>query len=528
MATRGLGGDLEECKAKTRRIAEAKACAAVIEEARAEDGPADRRMPMHGVPVSVKECFAMKGMPTPLGLPTLAHEPKAGEDAAVVRLLRAAGAVPFARTAVPQLLYATETSNPITGRCANPWHDDLTPGGSSGGEACLVAAGGSVFGVGTDLGGSVRVPAHFCGVSAIKVDTEKRFAPFRAGLCGPRGVLPMMDAAEPYTSLGFFAASAEDLRAGVAGLLSERTLDAFFEGDGGTSSDKKDAGACAWREQSDDAPLRVGFYESDGHADPCPPCRAAVAEAAARLRALGHDVVPYKLPRPTADYVAATIEITAGFARMLPETLAAAGVAPGDPRLEPEIARLLKQQSTPRWVQRAFAWLLGDVLGVTPKGANIVRALSRSEAAACRAGGFAAHDRVQELRRELYDDWASRGLDAVVCPAYALPAPPHGHHADTFTALSNTAIWNMLNGVCGVARTGVFVDDAPWEGAPSDVVDKKLRSAYAATQAVVSRGAVRLPVGVQVVSLPLGVGGAEEAVLRVLCLLEGGREPIPS
>ena len=104
MATRGLGGDLEECKAKTRRIAEAKACAAVIEEARAEDGPADRRMPMHGVPVSVKECFAMKGMPTPLGLPTLAHEPKAGEDAAVVRLLRAAGAVPFARTAVPQLL----------------------------------------------------------------------------------------------------------------------------------------------------------------------------------------------------------------------------------------------------------------------------------------------------------------------------------------------------------------------------------------------------------------------------------------
>ena len=90
------------------------------------------------------------------------------KDDPYVAALRAAGAIPIAKTNVPQLMIFTETDNPLYGRTNNPWDLERSCGGSSGGEAALIAAGASPLGLGNDIGGSLRIPAAFCGITSIR------------------------------------------------------------------------------------------------------------------------------------------------------------------------------------------------------------------------------------------------------------------------------------------------------------------------------------------------------------------------
>ena len=125
------------------------------------------RGPLHGVPVTVKDCFDMAGMATRVGSLERPRTP-ASRDATVVARLRAAGAIVIGRTNTPEMLKRYDTDNAITGRTNNPWDVERTPGGSSGGEAAAIAAMCSAGGVASDGGGSIRVPAHFCGVAGMK------------------------------------------------------------------------------------------------------------------------------------------------------------------------------------------------------------------------------------------------------------------------------------------------------------------------------------------------------------------------
>jgi amidase len=122
---------------------------------------------LHGVPVTVKDSFDAAGLPTRLGS-HFAPEAPAGEDSAVVARLRRAGAILLGKTNTPEFLTSYETDNFLTGRTNNPWNLDRTPGGSSGGEAAAIASGCSAGGAGSDGGGSIRVPAHFCGIAGLK------------------------------------------------------------------------------------------------------------------------------------------------------------------------------------------------------------------------------------------------------------------------------------------------------------------------------------------------------------------------
>lgn len=123
--------------------------------------------PLAGLPLTVKECFDLAGTPTTAGVARLRRQPPAG-DAAVVAALRNAGAVVIGKTNLAQLCWSLETSNPVYGRTDNPWDGTRTPGGSSGGEGAAVSAQLSPVGIGTDSGGSVRIPAHYCGLHALK------------------------------------------------------------------------------------------------------------------------------------------------------------------------------------------------------------------------------------------------------------------------------------------------------------------------------------------------------------------------
>ena len=122
---------------------------------------------LHGVPVTVKDSFDVGGLPTLAGS-RMRFGHRAAEDAPAVARLRAEGAVILGKTNTPELLASYETDNFVTGRTNNPWDLERTPGGSSGGEAAAIAAFCSAGGIGSDGGGSIRVPAHFCGIAGLK------------------------------------------------------------------------------------------------------------------------------------------------------------------------------------------------------------------------------------------------------------------------------------------------------------------------------------------------------------------------
>jgi amidase len=151
------------------------ACEVLEETARRSAADVDRTrsrgdwlLPLAGLPFSVKDSIEVQGTVCTAG--TLGRKSAAPSvaDATVVARLREAGAIPIARTNLPDLLFAFETDNLIRGRTNNPYDFSRTSGGSSGGEAALIAACGSPFGLGSDCAGSVRLPAHFCGIASIK------------------------------------------------------------------------------------------------------------------------------------------------------------------------------------------------------------------------------------------------------------------------------------------------------------------------------------------------------------------------
>src|SRR5215471_19781881 len=173
-----------------------------LAEARALDR-GDARGMLYGVPVTVKDSFDIAGMATRVGSLARPETPVA-EDATVVARLRRQGAILLGRTNTPEMLLSYDTDNPITGRTNNPWCADRTPGGSSGGEAAAIAAYCSPGGIGSDGGGSIRIPAHFCGIAGFK--------PTPGRIPGTGHFPSLTHPAGFVTSVGPMARNAKDLR----------------------------------------------------------------------------------------------------------------------------------------------------------------------------------------------------------------------------------------------------------------------------------------------------------------------------
>ena len=155
---------------------------------------------LHGVPVTVKDSFDIADLPTLAGSRfRLGH--RAESDATSVARLRAAGAIILGKTNCPEFLSSYESDNFVTGRSNNPWDLERTPGGSSGGEAAAIASFCSAGGIGSDGGGSIRIPAHFCGIAGLKptpgrISAAGHFPPIHhpGGLLGVAG--PMARSAQ--------------------------------------------------------------------------------------------------------------------------------------------------------------------------------------------------------------------------------------------------------------------------------------------------------------------------------------------
>lgn len=165
--------------------------------------------PLHGLPMTVKEAFDVAGLPTTSGSPDLVGYRPAADAPAVARLA-AAGAVIFGKTNVPLFTADLQTYNDVYGTTSNPWDPARTPGGSSGGAAAAVAAGFSPLELGSDIGGSIRHPAHCCGVYGLKPTFGT--VPLRGHIPGPPGTRGRADLAVA----GPLARSARDLATAVA------------------------------------------------------------------------------------------------------------------------------------------------------------------------------------------------------------------------------------------------------------------------------------------------------------------------
>jgi amidase len=182
-----------------------------VERARATADACDRalaqgevRGPLFGLPMTVKDSFETAGLRTTCGVPELSqHVPRA--DAVAIGRLRAAGAVIFGKTNTPTWAGDWQTTNPIFGTTNNPWDRTRTPGGSSGGSAVAVAADFSSLELGSDIGGSIRVPSHCCGVLGHK--PSHGLVPMRGHIPGPPGTLSEVD----LDTVGPIARTAADL-----------------------------------------------------------------------------------------------------------------------------------------------------------------------------------------------------------------------------------------------------------------------------------------------------------------------------
>ena len=236
--------------------------------------PGEQRGPLHGLPVTVKSSIATAGYKCEIGS-LLRKNDIPTDDAVVVARLRAAGALILGTTNCPEFLMAYETANLLHGRTRNPWDLDRSPGGSSGGESAAIAAGLSAAGLGSDSGGSVRVPAHFTGICSLKPTP---------GRIPGRGHLP--PCVGPFAILGAIGPMARNI-ADVELLF--RTL---------SGQDARDP-------SSPPVPLRtispqelrtnnIGFFEDDGLVPVTAETRSAIRAAVIALRNAGFRVTAFR------------------------------------------------------------------------------------------------------------------------------------------------------------------------------------------------------------------------------------------
>lgn len=228
--------------------------------------------PLHGVPCTFKDCFDTAGVRTTRGSALYADRVP-GADATVVARLRGAGAIALAKTNTPEFALWWETDNLVFGRTSNPWALERTAGGSSGGEAAALAAGLSPLGVGSDLGGSIRMPAHYCGVVGLKPTHG------RVPLTGhwPEVLLGFMHA-------GPLARSVEDARLALSVL------------EGPDGRDWVAAPAPPLREPGRPRPVTVGVPGERAFGPADPDVLASVRAAADALAAAGYTIADASIP----------------------------------------------------------------------------------------------------------------------------------------------------------------------------------------------------------------------------------------
>lgn len=441
----------------------------------AERSEGNTRGPLHGLPVTIKECFDFSGRPTTLGVVSR-RDSRAASDSAMVRALNDAGAIILGRTNLAQLLMAYESDNPLFGRTANPFSPRHSAGGSSGGEAAAIAAGLSPLGVGTDLGGSVRVPAHFCGIAALKPTA------FRLPNAGSHGPLPGLERIPLQTSL--LARTTADLELALEALPA--TLLAKLDARVPPVTDLPAKHLST---------LVVGILKGNELIAPSSAIIGAIERAKDALAAAGVSVRPFDAPGLTELFYDAVKLLGAEGGKTMIEALRGGPVAESLRSLH----QLVRLPGAVRATMAKVAELSGDRAFARLLGAIGERSVGETQRLAAS---------LDTLTEALSDALAASGIDALLCPPYATPAVPHGLSAELMLAASYTLPWNAAGFVAGVVPvTRVHSAEARRDRAKGQTGRLARR---------IDEASAGLPVGVQLVARPW----QERTVLALMQAIE--------
>ena len=437
----------------------------------------ETRGPLHGLPVTVKESLDFAGHASTLGT-TKRRSIIAAEDAGVVEMLRRAGAVVLGRTNVSQLLLFHESRNPVFGQTANPWSLAHAPGGSSGGEAAAIAAGMSPLGVGTDIGGSIRVPAHFAGIAGFKPTLD------RWTNKGSNSALLGQEAIR--SQLGPLARTARDVALVMSALdpVAMSAMDPRVPPLPAPDASKVDVSR-----------LRVGVLADDGVVPPSAAVARGVREAAEALRSRGAavaDFTPPGLVDAVYDYMGA---------------MTADGAVTGLSWIDKDpIDRTLAPMRLLAVLPRAAGLGLAAAarLAGEPRIARFLEAVGEKTVAQL----WALTARLRKARADILAAMAAERIDVILCPVHATPALPHGHSRDFALAGSSSMLWNVCQFPAGVVPVTRVRPSETSRARPADSLEKKA--------AAVDRLSNGLPIGVQVVARPW----AEDVVLAAMIAIE--------
>ncbi len=336
--------------------------------------------PLHGVPVTVKDALDTAGIPTQRGSKIFAgFIPDV--DATAVQRIKAAGGILLAKTNAPEFSAWTETDNAVTGRTNNPWNLERTPGGSSGGESAAVASGMSPMGIGSDVAISLRGPAAFTGVAALKAT---------------HGRIPFTGHFAPMTSawwhVGPMARTVRDVALGYSILSGPDGIDGYA-----VHAKEVDSASNRYAGQT----IRVGWVTDEAFGPVDPEIASAVEDAATRLAALGCHVEQVAVPF-LDDADATTTLFTFVYGELVPYVKSLAVGREGE--LSPVGARMIRMDD--------------------PAFAQLHAARAKAEALRSAFAGYFGK------------------FDVLLCPVNPVTATPHG--AQTLSVKGATVRWSHV------------------------------------------------------------------------------------
>nr|POE62960.1 putative amidase pb8b6.03 [Quercus suber] len=461
-------------------------------------GDINMQGPLAGVPISLKDSIQVGGFDTTVGYSVNVGKP-ADADGALVRLLKDAGAIPFVKTALPITLLSFESFNDVWGRCLNPHNPMYSPGGSTGGEGAILAFGGSRIGIGSDVAGSVRAPAHFSGCYSLRCSTGRwpklgvsTSMPGQEGI--PSVFSPM---ARTLLDLTFFTRSIVQMQP--------------WKYD-------QSVHPIAWRDELESEyrerkSLKVGVMRTDTVVDPSPACARALDMATIALKEQGHEVFDVSIPDPLDAMVIASNLLNADGTKTFRSYFR---TGESD---DPGARAFGRYMRLPRFI-KFFYWAY-------------VRYVKRDKIWASLLEHWhekSAHENWQWVaKREAYKakvhEWWNTfgdkgdGLDIILTPPNATPALPHSAMKDACASCGYTFLFNLLDYTCGILPI-THVDPAkdimPY-GFKTNKLNGIARGAYKYYDAVKMAG---LPVAVQIVGRRL----EEEKVLTCMKRLENALE----
>lgn len=362
--------------------------------------------PLHGLPISLKDTFKIKGYDASIAIASLCFKPST-TNSALVDLLLDLGAVLYCKTNIPQTMMALDSHNNIFGRVRNPSHAGLTPGGSSGGEGALVGMRGSPIGIGTDVGGSIRIPALCNGLYGVKPSHGR--VPY-AGQEG--GLAPGSSKLGIEATAGPIAQSMRDCEMLLAAIGESRPW--IFDPDVIPQS---------WEQQPSihtilPAPgnrlkpaLRIGIVHADGICTPLPPIQRVISEVASSLRSHPtHNLTPLQVVElDLSPLLSQCLKVSNGIFSLDGNNQWFDLLEPTGEPLSPWLQSRLKRRPA--------------------KSVDDIRKL---------------HGQKLELQTQTLKIW--KALDVLICPAAPHPIPP----IDRWNSVNYTSAFNLLDLPAGV------------------------------------------------------------------------------